>query len=65
MADQRVNIFEQQTSRAASRGPDNPPAITRIDRPEHGANDADASKPPKLKCIDVLALVMLDSCSGG
>jgi hypothetical protein len=65
MTERRVNMFDQQTARTASLGPGKPPAITRIDQPEHGANDADASEPTKLKCVDVLALVMLDSCAGG
>jgi len=29
------------------------------------ANDADVDAPARLKCVDVLALVMLDSCLGG
>jgi hypothetical protein len=61
-----VNTLEQQPSASVTRSPatDKPVAIASIDQLQRGANDADAGTPAKLKCVDVLAEVMLHSCSG-
>jgi hypothetical protein len=64
MAEQRASFIAQNPSHPASIETINLPAITHIDQARHGANEVDADVLPKVKCVDALALAMLDSCSG-
>jgi hypothetical protein len=64
MAEQRASFIEQHPSHPASIETINLPTIAHIDQTRHGANEVDAAELPKVKCVDALALAMLDSCSG-
>ena len=62
---ERAKDLEPQPSEFRLPEVSTPPPIANIDRRERGANDADVHASATLKSVDVLALVMLDSCLGG
>jgi hypothetical protein len=59
----RANFVAEQPLDSQSSAITNTPAVTHIDQIVPGANQVPADAP--LKCVDVMALVMLDSCLGG
>ena len=61
---QRASFIVKDPSHPASIETINLPTITHIDQAGHGANEVDPVEFLKLKCVDALALAMLDSCSG-
>jgi hypothetical protein len=65
MNQRHSDTLEQQPTEIRLPEISHPPAIASIDQHVRGANDADVDAPARLKCVDVLALVMLDSCLGG
>jgi hypothetical protein len=65
MNEPNAQDIDQQTIEIRLPAIDNPPAIASIEQVQRGANDADVEAPAKLKCVDVLALAMLESGAGG
>jgi len=42
----------------------NPPSLVQIEPWGREWNDADTAEPAKLRCMELLALAMLECCSG-
>ncbi len=65
MNEHRTNEVEPQAAEMRLPAVEDAPAIGSVEQRASGASDANLNGLARLKCVDVQALVMLDSSLGG